>query len=391
MASGHQTAPGSQTSLREQNSQRILDAVGTFGAITQVELAAATGLSPATVSNIVKQLESEGQLVTSATTRSGRRAQQVSLARNSALSFGVRIGPRALSAYLGDASHRVQHSRHLPLPHEHRYDTTLDRVALLVGEASEEVGASLDDVASIGVALPDVLSAQLTAGSLPGWEEVDVAETLSRRLDRPVTLERQADAAAVAEYRFGALRGADVALHVRVGDSVEASLLLGGRPHRGSSAAVGALGHVQVDPAGAMCRCGARGCLNTLLSPVALADLLRLSHGPMGLRQIIQAANRGDAGCRQVIADGAAALGRVVANTAMVLGPDRIVVSGELAETGRLLLDPVREALSARTLLGDVDDLLVDAQLGRDAEAMGVAVLAHDGAGLPVAPTRSAP
>lgn len=390
MASGHQTAPGSQTSLREQNSQRILDGVRTFGAITQVELAAATGLSPATVSNIVKQLESEGQLVTSATTRSGRRAQQVSLARTSALSFGVRIGPRALSAYLGDASHTVQNARHLPLPHEHRYDTTLDRVALLVGEATEEVGASLDDVATIGVALPDVLSAQLTAGSLPGWEEVDVAETLSRRLDRPVVLERQADAAAVAEYRFGALRGADVALYIRVGDGVEASLLLDGRPHRGRSAAVGALGHVQVDPAGAMCRCGARGCLNTVLSPIALADLLRLSHGPMGLRQIIQAANRGDAGCRQVIADGAAALGRVVANTAMVLGPDRILVSGELSETDRLLLDPVREALDARTLLGDVDDLLVDPQLGRDAEAMGASALAHDGAGLPVVSGRSA-
>ncbi|MFZ2260084.1 MAG: ROK family protein, partial [Luteococcus japonicus] len=116
----------------------------------------------------------------------------------------------------------------------------------------------------------------------------------------------------------------------------------------------------------------------------------RLSHGPMGLRQIIQAANRGDAGCRQVIADGAAALGRVVANTAMVLGPDRILVSGELSETGRLLLDPVREALDARTLLGDVDDLLVDPQLGRDAEAMGASALAHDGAGLPVVSGRSA-
>ncbi|MGO4957567.1 ROK family transcriptional regulator [Luteococcus sp. Sow4_B9] len=375
-AAGTSTSPGSQTSLRVRNSLRIVDAVRTFGAITQVELAAATGLSPATVSNIVKQLEADGRLVTSATTRSGRRAQQVSLARTSALGFGVHIGPRTLDAYLGDASHTVQHSRHLPLPHEHRYDTTLDRVALLAGEASEEVGASLDDVAAIGVALPDVLAAQLTAGSLPGWEDVDVVQTLSQRLDRPVTLERQADAGAVAEYRFGALRGAEVALLVRVGDGVEAALLVNGRPHRGRSPAVGALGHVQVDPGGAMCRCGARGCLNTLLSAVALADLLRLSHGPMGLRQIVQACRHGDAGCRQVVQDGAAALGRVVANTAMVLGPDRIVVSGELAETGEVLLGPVREALAARTLLGDVDDLLVLPQLGRDAEAMGVAALA---------------
>ncbi|MEL4504060.1 ROK family transcriptional regulator [Luteococcus sp. H138] len=371
-------SPGSQTSLREANSNRILDAVRTFGAITQVELAAATGLSAATVSNIVKQLETDGQLTTSATTRSGRRAQQVSLARTSALAFGVHIGPRALHAYLADASHTVQQARHLPLPHDHRYDTTLDRVALLVGEAAEEVGASLDDVTGIGVALPADLSPVVSGRSLTGWEDVDVAETLSRRLDRPVLLARQADAAAVAEYRFGALRGAEVGLYVRVGESVEACLLLDGRPHRGRSASVGALGHVQVDGTGAICRCGARGCLSTVVSPAAMADLLRLSHGPLGLRQIIQAANRGDAGCRHVVMDGAAVLGQVIANTATVLGPDLIVLGGELAEVGDLLLDPIRDALRSRPLLGEPDQLLVEAQLGRGAEAVGVAALAHD-------------
>ncbi|MEL4357248.1 MULTISPECIES: ROK family transcriptional regulator [unclassified Luteococcus] len=374
-------SPGSQTSLREANANRILDSVRTFGAITQVELAADTGLSAATVSNIVKQLEADGRVVTSATTRSGRRAQQVSLAATSTLTFGVHIGPRSLDVYLADASHTVQHARHLPLPHDHRYDTTLDRVALLVGEAADQVGASLDEVTDVGVALPADLSPVVPGRSLQGWEDVDVAETLSRRLNRPVLLERQADAAAVAEYRFGALRGAAVALHVRAGESVEACLLLDGQPHRGRSASVGALGHVQVDAGGAICRCGARGCLSTVVSPAAMADRLRLSHGPLGLRQIIQAANRGDAGCRHVLVDSARVLGQVIANTATMLGPDRILLGGELAEVGDLLLDPVREALRSRPLLGEADELLVSPELGRGAEAMGAAALAQEGAG----------
>ena len=371
-------APGSQTSLREANSQRIVDAVKTYGGITQVELAAATGLSAATVSNIVKQLEREGVVETSATTRSGRRALQVTLARASGLSFGVQIGPRAMAVYLADASHGVQHTRHLPLPADHRFDTTLDRVALLVGEAAEEVGASIDDVVAIGVAVPAALDGPPSGAALRGWDDVDIAETLGRRLDRPVVLETSTNAAAVAEARFGALRSIDSALYVDMGETTKASLLLDGVPHRGASGTAGALGHIQVAPAGTICRCGARGCLNTLVSAEALADLVRLIHGPLSLRQLVNAANRGDPGCRQVIAGAGAAAGPVIANAATFLAPARIVIGGELATTGELLLTPIRDALRARPALGRDEELLVPTEIQDHPAAIGAAALAYD-------------
>lgn len=380
-------APGSQSSLREANAQRIVETLHSYGAITQVEISAATGLSAATVSNIVKQLEGDGVLRTSATTRSGRRAQQVSLAPSSSLTFGVHITRRSLGAYLGDASHTVRHSRHLPLPPDHRHDTTLDRVALLVGEAAEEVGAGMDQVTAVGVAVPADLLPGASTRALPGWADVDLCQTLGRRLSRPVVLERQADAAAVAEFRFGALRGSQCALYVRLDETVESCLLMSGLPHRGSSAAVGAMGHVRVDPAGSICSCGARGCLATVVSPAYLAGLVRLSHGELGLRQIVRLANQGDPGCRQVMADTGSAVGQVIANTATVLGPDRIMVGGIMATAGDVLLDPIREALRSRPLLGDPDGLLQAAELGQDAEAMGAAALAHDATALGSTPS----
>lgn len=376
-------APGSQSSLREANSLRILEAVRTFGGITQVELAAATGLSAATVSNIVKQLERDGVVATSATTRSGRRAQQVTLLPSSGLAFGVHITAHALDFQLTDASHEVQLARHLPLPEGHRHDTTLDRVALLVGEAAEDVGARIDDVVSVGVALPAHLAARASGASLRGWEEVDVVDTLQRRLGRPVVLAFAADAAAVAESRVGALKGAASALYVRVGDGVEASVLVEGRPLAGSRGPAGALGHVQVDPNGRVCRCGARGCLDTVASLDALADLLRLSHGPVSMRQIIAGARRGDPGITRVLGDTGAAIGSVVANAATFLAPEKVLVAGELAAVGEVLLAPVRETLRARPLLG-VDDLLVTSSAPHP-EAMGAAMLALDAADLPLA------
>src|SRR5690606_18380873 len=99
--------PGSQTSLREANRARIVGAVQQRGALTQVELAGVTGLSPATVSNIVKELAAAGVLTTSPTSRSGRRAHQVTLARTLGLVAGVHFGARTLRVALADTAHQV--------------------------------------------------------------------------------------------------------------------------------------------------------------------------------------------------------------------------------------------------------------------------------------------
>ncbi|MDO5067535.1 MAG: ROK family transcriptional regulator [Propionibacteriaceae bacterium] len=364
-------APGSQASLREANSQRIVDAVKLYGSITQVELAAATGLSPATVSNIVKQLLLTGVVETSVTTRSGRRAQAVSLARSSTLAAGVHITHRAATVLVADATHRVSESQHLPLPADHRHDTTLDRLCLLIPELVERLGASPGELGAVSVALPEGIGHP----GLPGWEGAEVVRTLERRLAQPVTTVPEAEAIAVAEYRFGALRGAATGLVVRAGHVVDGCVLLGGEPHRGAGTG-GALGHLRVDPSGRICWCGARGCLNTVVSAEALGWDLQVSHGPMSPKAIVAAAGRGDPGCRQVLADAGAAIGAVVADAACLLGLQHVVVAGELAAAGEVLLAPIRDALAARPILSAT--LEVAAPSCDDPEARGALALAHD-------------
>ncbi len=368
-------APGSQASLREANSVRIVEAVKLYGQITQVELAAATGLSPATVSNIVKQLLASGMVQTNVTTRSGRRALQVSLVRSSELSVGVHIGRRAAQVIVADASYSVNARQALPLPADHRHDTTLDRVALLVAELTEHLGASMDDVAAVGVAMPARTGLPGAAG-LPGWQDVRVEEVLQRRLRRGIVVTSEAEAAAVAEARYGSLRGVTTGLLVRASHNVDGCVLLDGNPHRGVGGIAGALGHVRVDPSGPICRCGARGCLNTVATSEAMAEDLRVSHGPMSLRAIVAAARAGDPGCRQVVADAGAVVGAVVADAAMLLGPECITVAGELAAAGDVFCGPIREALRARPLLSAT--IHVRQSECQDPEARGALALAHD-------------
>ncbi|MDF1487556.1 ROK family transcriptional regulator [Tessaracoccus caeni] len=366
-------ARGSQTSLREANSASVVEAVKLYGQITQVELAAVTGLSPATISNLVKQLQADGVVQTDATIRSGRRAQLVSLKRTSGLSVGVHIGRRQASVVVSDASWRINLSQHLPLPADHRSDTTLDRVALLVAELSEQVGADLDEVEAIGVAAP-VSDGRPGPPGLAGWEDIDVAAVLERRLGRRVLMVGEAEAVAVAETRFGSLRGVGSALVVRSSAVTDSCLVVNGRPLAGRA---GALGHIQVDPAGRICRCGGRGCLNTVVSSLSLQELLRVSHGPMSLKAIVEAAKRGDAGCYQVIADAGAAVGSVVADAAVLLAPERICVAGDLAAAGGVFIEPIRQALRSRPVLENGPELVVMADC-EEPEARGAWASAQD-------------
>ena len=175
--------PGSQTSLREANRARIVDAIKKHGGLTQVELAGATGLSPATVSNIVKELSTSGLLHTTQSIRSGRRAQHVTLAHALGLVVGVHFSTRHLRVALADVAHTVVAENHMPLARDHRADNELDKVALLLNDMLESVDASRDDLLAVGIAVPAPIDratgTTARSGIMRGWDGVVIAESMN--------------------------------------------------------------------------------------------------------------------------------------------------------------------------------------------------------------------
>jgi len=374
---------GSQSALREANAARIVDAVRRFGSLTQVELAETTNLSPATVSTIVKSLLESGAIETRATVRSGRRAQLVTLARQSGILVGVHVGRRNVRMLVSDASFTVLGEQNLPLRPDHLHDTTLDRVALLIVEQVEALGSSLDEVLGIGVGIPaplDPATGMIAArGLMRGWEDVNLSSVLAARLGRPVVVNNDAKMGLLGEARFGAARGFADVMYVRSSYGTGAGILIGGDLHHGPHGTAGEIGHMLVDPLGPICRCGSRGCLDTVVGATALIDSLRTSHGPLTLGDVLRLASEGDPGCRQVVTDAGALIGTQIANLAVAFDPAVVVVGGELATTEDLLLDPIRAALERRILLQQGAGLpVIVGQLGDDAEAKGALAAASE-------------
>lgn len=347
--------PGSQSALREANLRRVLRAVQAASSLTQAEIVRCTGLSAGTVSTIVRELQAN-ELVVVTQTATGRRAQSVSLSQLSGLAIGIELGPAHLRGAICDMGYRVLIEENIDYDMAQSPERGLRRVDWLVGTLLQQARVDRSQLRGVGVSVPGPLgrspagNPSVTFG--PGWQEVDIIEELSGRLDLPVQLIPEVNAAALGELACGASRFTADMAYIRLSTSVEAALVIKGEVYPGSSGLAGQFGHITIDEYGPVCRCGNRGCLETLVGGPYLLDLLPKWPGPdrPTLRGLVQAAVEGDLGSRRVIGDGGRAVGIAAAMLCNVLNPSQIVLGGELAQAGELLLDPIRQALQRRTL-----------------------------------------
>jgi predicted NBD/HSP70 family sugar kinase len=371
-----QRAPGSQTALRDANRSRLVQAVRDQGAMTQVELVGATGLSAATVSNLVRELAGERVLVLAPSTRSGRRAVLVSLAAREGLLGGIAFGDRDIRVAVSDGGMQVLGRQRMPLPADHHADEGMERAARLLSDIVERAGARMSDLTAVGFGLPapvDSVTGEVGSEAiLPGWRGVPVAEAMEARLRAPVRLDNTANLAALGELRSGALRGVGTGCYIKASYGVGAGLIINGTLFRGSAGTAGEIGHLTIDENGPICRCGNRGCLDTFVGSRALLDALAVSHGQLTLRDVLTRTAEGDPGCRRVVADAGRHIGVAAAGLVNLLNPEVIVLGGQLARVGEVVLGPLREAIERCAIPSAGASVeVVGGELGEEAELVG--------------------
>ncbi len=335
--------------------RRVLRAVRAAGALTQAESVRSTGLSAATVSTIVRELQASA-LVVVTPSATGRRAQSVSLSPLSGLAIGIELGQAHVRGAICDMGYRVLIEETIGYDRAQSPEEGLLDVVWLVRTLMERARVDRSRVRGVGVSVPgplDPVTGGVRAVPLrPHWPGVDITEELSSRVDLPVGLITEVNAAALGELACGASRCTAEMVYVRLSTSVEAALVIRGEVYPGSSGLAGQFGHLTVDESGRVCRCGNRGCLETVVGGPHLLDLLPGPPAPerATLAGLVKAALGGDLGSRRVIGDAGRAVGAAAAMLCNVLNPRQIVLGGELAQAGERLLDPIRQVLHRRTL-----------------------------------------
>lgn len=319
--------------------------------------------------------------VATATMRTGRPPQLVSLVPSAAYALGVDIGHDHVRTVLTDLSGTPSWDGTERLDVDHHPGRALRAATELIDRAVAETGVPREKVLGlgIGIACPvDESRGELCAeGIMPGWIGVRPADELAGRTRLAVRIVNDANACVLAEQRFGAARDSGDIVYLRLSSGIGAGVVSGGRVLLGHNGLAGELGHVSVEPNGSVCRCGNRGCLETVASPTAIATLLARSWGhPVSDTDLADLLRRGDRGTLRAVEDAGDAVGRVLASAVMLLNPELIVIGGELATAGEALFEPIRRAL-ARSVMSSHDRELriVASTLGDSAGVRGAATL----------------
>lgn len=373
--------PGSQTSLHRANLERVVRAVRMAGSLTQAEIARSTGLSAATVSNIVRELKEGGTVEVTPTSAGGRRARSVSLSGDAGIVIGVDFGHTHLRVAVGNLAHQVLAEESEPLDVDASSAEGFGRAEQLVNRLIETTGISPGKVIGVGLGVPgpiDVESGTLGSTSiLPGWTGINPSEELAGRLGVPVYVDNDANLGALGELVWGSGRGVRDLAYIKVASGVGAGLVIDGHIYRGPGGTAGEIGHITLDESGPVCRCGNRGCLETFTAARYVLPLLQPGHGAdLTMERVVQLAREGDPGCRRVIGDVGRHIGSGVATLCNLLNPSRVVLGGSLAEAGELVLGPIRDSVSRYAIPSAARQLSVlPGALGGRAEVLGALAL----------------
>lgn len=373
--------PGSQPALREQNQQRIIRALVSSGPQTQAELARQTGLSTATVSNIVKVMALGGVVSTMPTTSSGRRALSVILNDNGSVAAGIDIGRRHLRVVLAGLDYRVLQEEARPLPLGHSAAQGVEAAADLLDKLLDQGRISRSSLLGAGIGIPgpiDRRTGTVVQGAiLPEWVGINIRETFGERLRVPVFVDNDANLGALAQVAWGPHSSVDNLMFMKIGSGIGAGLVLNGALFYGNVGITGELGHTTISEHGLVCRCGNRGCLETVASTSTMIELLsRGTTDSVSTSDIVTRALAGDTATLRVIDDAGLAIGRAVAHVANLINPELVVVGGPLTELGEILLQPIRRGLTrhAVPIIGETTTVRMSS-LGDRAEALGGAAV----------------
>jgi predicted NBD/HSP70 family sugar kinase len=365
---------------RRANRARVVDALRRRATASRAELVAATGLSRTTVGGVVSELLARGLVVEDGARGAGGRGRppgrlRLDLAAGAAV--GIDFGHRHLRVAVADLSSQLLAERFAELDVDEHADDAMDAAVELVTGALADARVERRHVVGAGLGLPGPIDARSgRVGSsviLPGWAGLAPREALAERLGFAVEVDNDANLGARAEASYGAGRGLSDFVYVKLASGIGAGLHVGGRLHVGATGFAGELGHVQVAPGGTVCRCGNRGCLESVASVPALLALLRPAHGDLDAAGLVRLVESGDPGARRVVEDAGRVVGRVLADLCNALDPEAIVVGGDLSAAGEPLLDGIRDSVRRYALPGSLR--IVAGELGQRAEVLGALAL----------------
>ena len=284
---------------------------------------------------------------------------------------GIDIGGTKLATVVADSTGHILGKVRKPTLSEKGPAYAISLLLDMVREVVTQVGLEQTTISAIGVSCGGPLDTQTgvvySPPNLPGWDALPLKARLESEFQVPVTIENDANASALAEFRFGGGRGYTAVLYMTMSTGIGGGIVIDGQVYHGANDSAGEVGHQILLPDGPRCGCGKQGCLEALCSGPAIArraqaaiqkqledgtastTLLTLANGrieEVKSEHVLAAARTGDALALELVQETAYYMGWGIANLVNILNPDIVLLGTIAVAAGDLLLDPIRETVS---------------------------------------------
>ena len=346
-------------------SGRIVRVLSERGSLSAAQIARLTGLARSTVSTAVAELRqsgliSEAEVASTPGSKSvGRPGTALTLNPEAGTCIGVHLALDELRVAIADVSHSVIAEQKITLPKDYGPAVAARKLKDWIQHTYAENGLRLSGLLGVGVSVSAPVAPDGTvhrSSIVPTWAGVNVVKVFSAALGATVLADNESNCSAIAEMMWGAAAGHDNFVLFKMNVGVGGSFVVNGHIVRGIAGGTGEFGHVSLDPEGELCRCGNRGCLELKAGFRApLNEVSRAQGRDLTIEEVVELALEGDACAMRMIGDVAEVAGRGLAMIGTVLNPPLILVCGALAQSGPVLMEPLRAAFEKHTLLKSRD------------------------------------
>jgi glucokinase-like ROK family protein len=389
-----------QVWVRKINRANILHVFRTHPTLPRARLAIETGLNPSTVSNIIGELIQEDliretDLIQSSTGRPGRLLE---LNPEGGCALGIEINVDYIEFLITDFAANVLWRQKQSTTPEIGQEEIMLQVSHLAKKASAFIQDRKSHLLGVGVGVPglvDVSSGLLRIAPNLHWVNIPIRDDLAKHFDCPIYVENEANAAALGEYYFGAVRNVKDFIYLSAGIGLGSGIVIGGKLFRGMFGYAGEAGHMTLDVNGELCGCGKHGCWETFVGPRAverrvqssltsgaksiMTDMVKGDIRNIVFDDVLKAAKMGDQTAMDALAKVAFYLGIGIANLVNLFNVEVIVLGGALNNASSFILEDVERVVSANTLAPGKEHLrIIPSAHGTDACVMGAIALVLD-------------
>lgn len=370
-----------QKQMRTMNSTAVLCALVNQGPTSRCSLSNKLNLDGTTITHLVRGLLKKKLIETSGfSTTTGRPRELLRLNVNAREAIGLLLDPNHIVGKVVNLGGEIKFRESVQISYSDSRETLLSKIRMICDQLLQKTYKSR--LLGIGLAYHGIVNKndvlEQSAG-LSALEGINLRHFFENLYNMPFALQDTSRCLAIAEHWFGSAKDIEDFILIQLDYGIGCTLVVDSKPLCGVANSAGEIGHTMVVPEGRICRCGMRGCLETIASLSSIEDLFNKKHPELGkvtYEHIAKLVAGGHEGAIEIITEAGKYIGIALSNLISVLNPGHLVLCGRLFSMGPILKEAIKSSLKSHTVFSSYNSLrIIDGQLEPDSAAIGAAML----------------